>query len=73
MLNNVQEAVNNVTRMLESRSIYCYSGKKIACEFDSICIHGDGKLALDIGKSLSKSLIQDGFILKALNKLNKFS
>ncbi len=73
MLNNVQEAVNNVTRMLESRSIYCYSGKKIACEFDSICIHSDGKLALDIGKSLSKSLIQDGFILKALNKLNKFS
>ena len=27
MLNNVKEAVNNVTRMLESRSIYCYSGK----------------------------------------------
>jgi UPF0271 protein len=73
MLNNVQEAVNNVTRMLENRSIYCCSGKKIACEFDSICIHGDGKLALDIAKSLSKSLIQDGFILKALNKLNKFS
>ncbi len=73
MLNNVKEAVNNVTRMLESRSIYCYSGKKIACEFDSICIHSDGKLALDIAKSLSKSLIEDGFILKALNKLNKFS
>ena len=73
MLNNVKEAVNNVTRMLENRSIYCCSGKKIACEFDSICIHGDGKLALDIAKSLSKSLIQDGFILKALNKLNKFS
>jgi UPF0271 protein len=67
MLNNVKEAVNNVTRMLESRSIYCYSGKKIACEFDSICIHSDGKLALDIAKSLSKSLIEDGFILKALN------
>ncbi len=25
MLNNVQKVVNNVTRMLESRSIYCYS------------------------------------------------
>ena len=73
MLNNVQEAVNKVTRMLENRSIYCYSGKKISCEFDSICIHGDGKLALDIAKSLSKSLIQDGFELKTLNKLQKFS
>ena len=73
MLNNVQEAVNKVTRMLENRSIYCYSGKKISCEFDSICIHGGGKLALDIAKSLSKSLIQDGFELKTLNKLQKFS
>ena len=73
MVNNVQKAVNNVTHMLESRSIYCYSGKKIACEFDSICVHGDGKLALDIATSLSKSLMQDGFILKPLNQLNKFS
>ena len=73
MINNVQEAVNNVTHMLESRSIYCYSGKKIPCEFDSICIHGDGKLALDIATSLSKSLIKDGFTLKPLNQLNKFN
>ena len=72
MINNVQEAVNNVTHMLESRSIYCYSGEKIPCEFDSICIHGDGKLALDIATSLSKSLLKDGFILKPLNQLKKF-
>jgi len=68
----VQEAVKNVTRMLENRSIYCYSGKKIACEFDSICIHGDGKLALDIANHLHKELIKDGFILKTLNQLSKF-
>ena len=72
MINNAKEAVNNVTRMLESRSIHCYSGKIIPCEFDSICIHGDGKLALDIGASLKKTLIQKGFILKSLNQLNKF-
>ena len=72
MINNAQEAVNNVTHMLESRSIYCYSGEKIPCEFDSICIHGDGKLALDIATSLSKSLLKDGFILKPLNQLKKF-
>ena len=46
---------------------------KIACEFESICIHGDGKLALDIATSLSKSLIKDGFTLKPLNQLNKFN
>ena len=73
MVNDVQVVVNNVTNMLENKSIYCYSGKKIACEFESICIHGDGKLALDIATSLSKSLKQDGFTLKPLNQLNKFN
>ena len=72
IVNDVQEAVKNVTRMLENRAIYCYSGKKIACEFDSICIHGDGKLALDIASQLHKELIKDGFMLKTLNQLSKF-
>ena len=72
IVNNVLEAVKNVTRMLENRILYCYSGKKIPCEFDSICIHGDEKLALDIAKHLNKKLIKDGFRLKPLNQLNKF-
>lgn len=72
IVNDVHEAVKNVAYMLENRVIYCYSGKKIPCEFDSICIHGDGKLSLDIAKHLNKKLIKDGFILKPLNQLNKF-
>ena len=73
MVHNTKEAINNVTRMLENKSIYSYSGKRIACELDSICIHGDGNLALDIAINLSKSLKQDAFILKPLNQLKKFS
>ena len=73
MVHNTKEAINNVTRMLENKSIYSYSGKRIACEIDSICIHGDGNLALDIAINLSKSLKQDDFILKPLNQLKKFS
>mgnify|MGYP001335586864 CR=1 FL=1 len=72
MVNNVKEAINNVSRMLENQSIYCYSGKTIPCKFDSVCIHGDGKLALDIAVNLNKYLVQEGFILKPLNQLNKF-
>ena len=72
MIKNIDEAINNVTKMLESKSIHCYSGKKIPCDFDSICIHGDGKLALDIAVGLRKSLINNGLTLKPLNKLNKF-
>ena len=67
-----KETINNVKRMLESKSIHCNSGKKITCEIDSICVHGDGKLALDIAISLRQNLIQEGFILKPLNQLNKF-
>jgi len=72
MVNNTLEAINNVTRMLENKAIYSCSGKKILCKFDSICIHGDGKLALDIAKQLHTKLIKDGFLFKSLNKLSKF-
>ena len=72
LVKDVKETINNVKRMLESKSIHCYSGKKITCEIDSICVHGDGKLALDIAISLRQNLIQEGFILKPLNQLNKF-
>ena len=73
MINSTKEAINNVERMLENKSICCFSGKKIPCEIDSICVHGDGKLALSIAKSLKNFLIENKIELKPLNELKKFT
>ena len=65
-------ATKNVSKMLNEKSIYCYSGKRIPCKIDSICVHGDGEKAIEIVSNLKKNLITEGFQFKPLNQLKKF-
>ena len=73
LITEPQKAVDNVKRMLEHKAIYCYSGKKISCDIDTICIHGDGVSAVEIADYLNKELIKDGFVMKKLDQLSKFN
>ena len=52
--------------------INCFSGKKIPCEIDSVCVHGDEKRAVDTAREIKKCLVETGITLKPLNKLKKF-
>ena len=65
-------ASSNILEMLDNSYIKCYSGKKIKCEIDTICIHGDGDKALLIAENLKNSLLQNNIQLLNLNKLKKF-
>ena len=58
--------------MVKAQSINCHSGKQISCEIDSICIHGDNKSSLATAKSIKDNLLENGLILKPLNRLEKF-
>ena len=42
-------------------------------DIDTICIHGDGKNAVKIAKTLKNALINKGIDFKPLNKLRKFT
>ena len=59
--------------MVENQSIKCMSGKKIKCEIDSICIHGDNINSLETAKQIKKVLEENNISLKSLNHLKKFS
>jgi 5-oxoprolinase (ATP-hydrolysing) subunit A len=65
-------AKNHVIKMIKNQSLNCFSGKQIPCDIDSICVHGDGKSAVDTAKEIKAGLIKSGIILKPLNKLKKF-
>ena len=67
------EATQNIVNMLNDKSILCYSGKRIPCQIDSICVHGDGKNAVEIVKNIKINLEKAGLILRPLNKLEKFN
>jgi len=65
-------AKKHVLNMVKNQSINCLSGKKIPCDIDSVCIHGDNKDSLGTAKSIKENLIKNDFKLKALNKMTKF-
>ncbi len=72
LVNDKNIAAKNILEMLETSSIKCFSGKKIKCEIDTICVHGDGLNALNIVDELKKKLLKYKFKLLTLNKLSKF-
>ncbi|WP_415322728.1 5-oxoprolinase subunit PxpA [Candidatus Pelagibacter sp. Uisw_127] len=65
-------AKEHVLNMVKNQSLNCLSGKKIPCEIDSICIHGDNKSSLDAAKIIKQNLADNGLTLKPLNKMTKF-
>ena len=59
--------------MVQEQALNCFSGKKIPCEIDSICIHGDNISSLETAKSINKNLIENGIVLKSLSSMSKFN
>ena len=68
-----EEAKEHVLTMVKNQALNCLSGKKINCEIDSICIHGDNQTSLDTAKQIKNVLIENKIILKPLNKMSKFT
>ena len=58
--------------MVKEQALNCYSGKKISCKIDSVCIHGDNESSLDTAKSIKINLLENGLKLKPLNIMKKF-
>ena len=65
-------AKNHALSMVKNQAINCLSGKKIDCEIDSICIHGDNINSLETAKEIKKMLIENNIKLMPLTKLKKF-
>ncbi len=72
LITNPDLAKKHVLGMVQNQSINCLSGKKIPCEIDSVCIHGDNESSLNTAISIKKNLIENGLKLKPLNKMKKF-
>src|SRR5476651_2482783 len=56
MVKDAATAVANVRRMVDEQAIYSTSGKRIPCQVDSICVHGDGPTAIEVSSAVRKGL-----------------
>ena len=73
MIIDPEIAKKHVIKMVENQALNCYSGKQIPCEIDSICVHGDGKSAVNTAKGIKEGLIKSGSTLSPLDKMKKFT
>ena len=72
MITDPEIAKKHVIKMVENQSLNCHSGKQIPCQIDSICVHGDGKTAVNTAKQIKDGLIKSGVTLNPLDKMKKF-
>ena len=72
MITDPKIAEQHVIKMVQNQSLNCYSGKQIPCEIDSVCVHGDGKNAVNTAKEIKDGLLKSGITLIPLNKMQKF-
>ncbi len=72
LITDPQEAKKHVLKMVQNQALNCHSGKQIPCEIDSVCIHGDNESSLATAKSIKDNLVENGLILKPLDKMTKF-
>ena len=72
LITNPDVAKKHVLKMVKNQALNCFSGKKIPCKIDSVCIHGDNESSLATAKSIKDNLLSNGLELKPLNKMKKF-
>ena len=70
LITDPEEALKHTIKMIEEQAINCKSGKKIPCQVDTICLHGDGKTAVSLATRLREGLISQGIDLKKLDHLS---
>ena len=73
LITDPEQAKKHVLSMVKNQAINCHSGKKISCEIDSVCIHGDNISSLNTAKMIKDILIKNEFKLTSLNKMKKFN
>jgi 5-oxoprolinase (ATP-hydrolysing) subunit A len=69
MIKDPAQAVAHVRRMVDEQAIYSTSGKRIPCQVDSICVHGDGPTAVAVSKAVREGLETAGIKIVPLTEL----
>jgi UPF0271 protein len=72
LITDPEVAQKHVLSMVKNQALNCHSGKRIPCEIDSVCIHGDNESSLATAKSIKNNLLENGLKLKTLNTMEKF-
>ena len=66
MLENVEDSIAQVLQMIESQSVTTLTGETVPLRAETICIHGDGRSAVMIAKSIHDSILSHGIEVRTI-------
>ncbi|WP_404405893.1 5-oxoprolinase subunit PxpA [Jeotgalibacillus malaysiensis] len=66
LIENDDQAVNQVVRMVKEGIVRDVDGKDISIEADTVCIHGDGAHALAFAEKINQKLKEENISLQSL-------
>jgi UPF0271 protein len=67
LIENVDRCVEQALQMLNEKTVTTISGKKISIVADTICVHGDGKHAVEFTKAIHGNLVKNNIGIKKLD------
>lgn len=65
LIEDPAKSVIQVLQMIKEGTVTSVNGNKISITADTICIHGDGKNAVEFAKAIHEALQKEGFKIKA--------
>ncbi len=64
LIKNTDTAINQVLKLLKDGVVTTPEGQDVVVTADTICIHGDGNLALDFAREIYSRLKREGIVIK---------
>ena len=71
LITDPDQAKQHVLLMVKNQSLNCLSGKRIPCEINSVCIHGDNKNSLETAQVIKKKFTSKWFRVKSTYRTKK--
>ena len=59
LIENTDDSISQVLQMVKERSVTATNGKKIPIKAETVCIHGDGKHAVEFAKNIRTKLEEE--------------
>ncbi len=66
LIDDVEKSVQQALKMIREKSVTSVNGKNVSIIADTICIHGDGKNAVEFARQIFQSLTQNSIDIKAI-------
>ena len=68
LIENADKAVVQALQMIQEKTVTTLAGKKISIVAETICIHGDGKHAVEFAQQIHEAIRKEGIMIQSIGQ-----